>query len=219
MDLMQAIRERHSVRSYTTQPIEKEKVDELNALIDKCNAESGLGLCLVTEEPAAFTSWLSHYGKFQNVRNYIAVTGRGDDEVACGYYGQKVVLKAQTLGLNTCWVGLTYKKVQGAYTLKEGHKLHVVIAIGYGATQGAAHKIKKLSDVASVADGSPMPEWFAKGAEAALLAPTAMNQQKFHFTLQPDGSVKATTKWGFFSKVDLGIASLHFEIATGIKPL
>ena len=35
-----------------------------------------------------------------------------------------------------------------------------------------------------------MPQWFLNGVNAALLAPTAMNQQKFFFTLQPDGNVK-----------------------------
>ena len=56
-----------------------------------------------------------------------------------------------------------------------------------------------------------MPVWFKKGMEAALLAPTAMNQQKFHFTL--DGNVvTAKAGLGFYTKLDLGIVKCHFEI-------
>ena len=52
--------------------------------------------------------------------------------------------------------------------------LHLVIALGYGKTQGVAHKSRPLDEVI-VSKGAP--EWFLRGAEAALLAPTAVNQQ------------------------------------------
>ena len=65
------------------------------------------------------------------------------------------------------------------------------------------------------------PEWFARGVELALLAPTAMNQQKFRFELL-DGDadagkprVKATTGLGSYAAIDLGIAKLHFELGAG----
>ena len=61
-----------------------------------------------------------------------------------------------------------------------------------------------------------MPEWFRRGVQAALLAPTAMNQQKFTFTLQGD-TVSAKAGTGFYSKVDLGIAKYHFEIGAGTE--
>lgn len=44
------------------------------------------------------------------------------------------------------------------------------------------------------------PEWFENGVEMALLAPTAMNQQKFMIELNEDESVEFTDKGGFFSK-------------------
>ena len=62
--------------------------------------------------------------------------------------------------------------------------------------------------------------WFEQGVAAALLAPTAINQQKFHFEyLAPEGNgkprVRATTKRGTQTRVDLGIAKCHFELAAG----
>lgn len=47
-----------------------------------------------------------------------------------------------------------------------------------------------------------------------MLAPTAMNQQKFCFTLS-EGAVKADNLGGFYSKVDLGIVNYHFELGAG----
>lgn len=214
MDLMQAIRERHSVRAYQEKPIDADTVEKLRTKIAQLNAESGLNMQLVVDEPKAFSGFFVHYGKFHGVRNYVVVAGKKDADEMCGYYGEKLVLEAQMLGLNSCWVGLTYKKVKGEYTLREDEKVHLVIALGYGLTQGVAHKIKSYDDVVGEKDNGDAPEWFVRGVEAALLAPTAINQQKFMFTLKGD-KVAATTKWGFFSKVDLGIAKLHFEIGSG----
>lgn len=42
MDLLQAMRERHSVRSYTNKSIEGEVKEKLSAFIAKCNEESSL---------------------------------------------------------------------------------------------------------------------------------------------------------------------------------
>ena len=141
MDLLQAMKERHSVRSYDEKSIEAGTVEKLRSFIKECNKESGLHMQLVLDEPHAFEGFMAHYGKFSGVRNYIALIGRkGNDlEEKCGYYGEKIVLYAQTLGLNTCWVGLTYSKVRSAFQIDPGEKLCLVIAIGYGQTQGVSH--------------------------------------------------------------------------------
>lgn len=214
MELLEVIKERHSVRSYTDKKIEQDKIKQLQDMIDICNRESGLHMQLVTEEPKAFDGLMDHYGKFSGVVNYIAIVGKKGSDVQekCGYYGEKLVLLAGQLGLNTCWVAMTFKKVSGAFKVESGEKLHLVIAIGYGVTQGVSHKVKSPSEV-SVVNGK-MPEWFKNGVEAALLAPTAMNQQKFTLTL--DGNqVSAKAGIGFYSKIDLGIVKYHFEIGAG----
>ncbi len=214
MDIMEAMRARHSVRSYTDRPIEGEPLNELEKLIGECNRESGLHIQLVRDEPMAFDSALARYGKFSGVRNYFALVGkkkeRNLDEL-CGYYGEKLVLAAQTMGLNTCWVGLTFKKVPDAFRVYKDEKLVLVIAVGYGETQGTPHRSK---DAAAVSRAENPPEWFRKGVEAALLAPTAVNQQKFFFTLYGSG-VAAKTALAPFGRVDLGIAKYHFELGSG----
>lgn len=104
MTLQEAIVARHSVRQYIEKPIEAEKIQQLQTLIDECNREGGLHIQLVTEEPNAFAGGMAKYGKFRGVRNYIAMICKKGDDVKLGYYGEKVILLAQTLGLNTCWV-------------------------------------------------------------------------------------------------------------------
>lgn len=214
MDLLKAMRERHAVRSYTDRPITGAVLASLQKLIDQANADSGLHIQLVRDEPQAFDSRMAHYGSFKGVRNYIALIGKDDKylEEACGYYGERIVIGAQMLGLNTCWVALTFRKIPDAYTEAKGEKLLMVIAVGYGETQGKPHRSKDYSAVTKHADSAPV--WFKSGVEGALLAPTALNQQKF--VLDPVGDkVRAKAKHGPYSKVDLGIVKYHFELASG----
>ena len=217
MDIYEAIRQRHSVRSYQDKPIPDDVAKALESFIVQCNRESGLHIQLVRDERKAFDSFRAHYGRFSGVSNYIALIGPDNAQLdeKCGYYGEKVVLEAQRLGLNTCWVALTYKKVPDAYVVFEGEKLDLVISLGYGNTQGVQHRSKSESDVSNVNQDSP--KWFKDGVRAALLAPTAINQQKFYFELSGD-KVIAKSGLGPCSKIDLGIVKCHFEIGSGKGP-
>lgn len=211
MDFIKAINDRHAVRSYLDKPIEAEKIQTLQAIIDECNKEGGLHIQLVLDEPKAFDSFMAHYGKFSGVTNYVALIGGKDKEEQIGYYGEKIALSAQAMGLNTCWVAMSYKKVPSAFKLNKGEEVHLVLALGYGATQGIAHNAKSVEQVC-VSNGAP--QWFEEGVKLALLAPTAMNQQKFKF-IYDNGKVIAKPGIGFYTKADLGIAKLHFEIGAG----
>lgn len=214
MTLFEAMTERHSVRSYKSIPLDNEVTAAMREEISECNKVSGLHIQLVTNESKAFDSFMAHYGKFSGVTNYIALIGKKNlslDE-QCGYYGERLVLKAQQLGLNSCWVAMTYKKIKNAFSVNNGEKLCAVIALGYGTTAGVPHRSKAITDVSSV--NGEMPDWFRNGVECALLAPTAMNQQKFVFTLNGN-KVSAKAGKGFYTKLDLGIVKYHFEVGAG----
>ena len=214
MNMTEVMKARHSVRQYIDKPLSKDVISALQKEIDACNKESGLNIQLVINEPKAFDGFMAHYGKFSGVTNYIAMIGEKNASLdeKCGYYGERLVLLAQQLGLNTCWVAMTYSKIKTAFEVRRGEKLCVVIALGYGKTQGVMHKSKKVEDV--VKTEGALPEWFKKGVEAALLAPTAMNQQKFLFSLK-DNRVSVKAGHGFYTKMDLGIVKYHFEIGAG----
>ena len=240
ISLMEAIEQRHSVRQYEDRPLPADVIAELADAIYACNDEGNLHIQLITNEPEAFAGGLAKYGKFSGVSNYIAMIGKkaNDLEERCGYYGERLVLLAQQLGLNTCWVGMTFQKRKAGYVVGDGEKLVIIIAVGYGATSGHVRKSKNFADVNRTK--GEIPTWYRRGVEAALLAPTAVNQQKFAFSYHPVSKREvggtamfgpdagtdltgATTEalpgvhaevdgFGFFSKVDLGIVRYHFEI-------
>lgn len=214
MEILEIMKQRHSVRSYTDEPIEEEKRKVLNELVATVNDEAGLHIQIVYDEPKCFDSFMAHYGKFFGVRNYIALVGKKSDNTdeSLGYYGEMLALKAQELGLNSCWVALTHGKC--AAKVDKGEKLVCLISVGYGKTDGAEHKNKPLAEVCNYAEG--MPQWFLDGVKAALLAPTAMNQQKFFFELVGD-EVKLKHGRGFYTKLDAGIVKYHFEAVSGKK--
>ncbi len=214
MTILEAIDVRHSVRAYQDKPISREDRQQLDRFVEKCNQESGLHIFIRYDDPDGFDSRLAHYGSFRNVRNYIVLSGKktADFDFLCGYYGEKIVLFAQQQGLNTCWAALTFNRKMVRELIPAGEALCMVIALGYGETQGAARKSKSARDVTEAATDQP---WFARGIDAALKAPTAVNQQKFLFSMK-DGSPFIRVKGlGAYTGVDLGIVAYHFEAATG----
>ncbi|MDE7409794.1 MAG: nitroreductase [Muribaculaceae bacterium] len=217
MTELEALRERHSVRKYQDRPLEESDVKALQEEISKLNREGNLNMQLVLNERKAFKGFLS-YGSFSNVSDYIMIVGKKSEslEYRAGYYGEKLVLFAQSIGLNTCFVGLTYKKIDGAFKVGDDEKVVLCVAIGYGEADGyRTHKIKRPDQVSNISPDSP--EWFRNGVEAALLAPTAINQQKFYFEYVPDDKVKPVkgSSLAGYTKIDLGIAMYNFEIGAG----
>ena len=215
MEALELMKQRHSVRQYKPRAIEPEKRAALNDLCSELNQKAELSIQIVYDEPNCFDSFMAHYGKFSGVYNYIALIGKKSPklEETLGRCGEQLVLKAQELGLNTCWVAMTHGKSRAV--VGPGEKQVCLIALGYGETQGVAHKSKPMQALCRCAE--PIPEWFEKGMTAAMLAPTAMNQQKFRFELRADGTVKAACGSGFYTKLDLGIVKYHFEAASGKK--
>ena len=193
----------------------------LEEKIAELNREGQLHMQLILNEPKAFQGTMAKYGKFRGVNNYVVVAGQKADDLdeRVGYYGEHLVLFAQTLGLNTCWVGLSYSKVPGTYVLDDGEKIACYIAIGYGVTRGVGHKIKTVEQVSNATDITP--SWFRSGVEAALLAPTAVNQQKFSFEYVGMSNnrhlVRAVKGFSLigYTQMDLGIAKYHFEVGAG----
>lgn len=228
MTLLEAIESRHSVRRYKNEPIPEENLAILRNRIDEINNEAGLHIQLVTDEPKAFggfksTSGVFSYGAFTNVRNYFVMAGKkGDDlDEKVGYWGEQLVLLAQTLGLNTCWVGLSYSKIPGTFELAEDEKIACYISLGYGQTSGKAHKSKPTKEVSNASDLTP--KWFNRGVDAALLAPTAINQQKFYieylgfrdYSSVPKVTARSLFSMVGYSRIDLGIVKCHFELGAG----
>ena len=204
MDIKEAIIKRHSVRCYLDKKLEA---------IKDINSESGLKFNLVLNEPTAFTGFLAKYGRFENCKNYVTISGEKGRETDVGYYGERLVIMAQALGLNSCWVALTYKKGSVPIKTKKNEKFYITIAIGYGKNRGLPRKSKPIEKLCRV-EGE-MPQWFKNGMDFAMRAPTAINQQRFLITLKNKNQVSFKALFGPCSKIDLGIVMYHFEIGAG----
>jgi nitroreductase len=209
------VKSRHSVRNFYDKPIDEHARQELQKMIDECNDKADLSIQLVLNEKDAFGK--SRYGSIKNCQNYIAMIGpRSKDlDKLCGYYGEKLVLKAQELGLNTCWVELTYNKSKVPCIIDSNEKLVIVIALGYGKTNGDTRKSKSFEDVSKTIKN--VPDWYRRGVDFALYAPTAMNQQKFKFELVDENEVSLKVAGlGICTDIDLGIVKYHFELGAGV---
>ncbi|MBR5049618.1 MAG: nitroreductase [Erysipelotrichaceae bacterium] len=211
----QAIMERHSVRAYREDVIEQSLRDQLDEEALQCSRESGLTFRIVYDDERGFDSALAHYGRFRNVRNYIMIAfrGNGDADEKSGYYGERLVILAQKLGLNTCWAALTFNRKEVRKHLEKDEKLIIVISLGYGADQGHQHRNKDITKLAQIRDDDP--QWYRDGIEAALQAPTAVNQQKFRISRQDDAVSIVPDGRGQLVKLDLGIVKYNFEAGAG----
>ena len=101
MTVQEAIEARHSVRAYKDQPLNEKIVKVLEDEIVKLNVEGQLHIQLICNEPKAFQGTLAKYGKFRNANNYLVMAGKkgGGLDERIGYYGEHLVLLAQTLPL------------------------------------------------------------------------------------------------------------------------
>lgn len=211
MSEIDAIKERHSVRNYEAKKIEADKVEKIRAKIEELNKEGNLHLQFLEDAGKTYNKLFNKVAGLGSAPSVIACVGINDEtlEQRVGYYGEKLVLFIQELGLNTCWAGTFNEKNIGA-EVGDGEKLVISIAVGYGKDKGKPHKSKSPEQV--IEAKGDRPYWFNKGVDMALLAPTAINQQKFTIRLNEDESVDFVDKGGIFSQVDLGIVRCHFEI-------
>ena len=218
MDTVEMIRARHSVRSYLDKKLAPDTLAALCAEIDRVNAESGLHIQFMAEAGQVFSTFFSKFIGWKYVPSYLALAGPDTPELEekCGWYGEHLVLFCQSLGLHTCWVG-AYKKSAVTAEVAAGERMVLTVAVGYGAEQGVPHKSKTLAQITDVPEAE-MPDWFRAGAECALLAPTAINQQKFRIALTDGRPVLTVSGNGPFVKADLGIVKYHFAAGSGVTP-
>ncbi len=215
MTLQEAMSKRHMVRKYKDKTIPIDLVEKLRIRLENSNKEYDLQMKLMVNNDAAIPG-IFKLILAKGVKNYIILAGKDRDDVdeRIGYCGADIMLYAQTLGLNTWWVGGTFsrsnmKKILG---VNDGTRIAGIIAVGYGQSQGVPHKSKNISEVCTYV--GTMPEWFKNGITGALLAPTAMGKQAFTISGNQN-NVSITCDSGTFTGVDTGLVKYHFELAAG----
>ena len=214
MTIKEAIKERHMVRQYTDKTIPTDIVESLNARITENNKKYNLHLALVVGNSDGIGS-MAKLLLSKTVNNYIVLAGVDAPNLdeKLGYCGADLILYAQTLGLNTWWVGGMFNGKGALKNLNNKNvRVNGVIAIGYGKTQGVPHRSKTAAEISRY--NGKTPQWFVDGVDALLYAPTALNKQPY--VVSGDGNkVSISAGSGHFSGIDLGIGKYHFEAGAG----
>jgi len=212
MDIWKVMEERHSVRRYLDKPITEEDRKKIEEKIKEINKKSGLHFYAVYDDPKTFNGDKPHYGEFKCVKNYLVLKGPKNRAIDVGYYGEELIIFLQSIGINTCWVAITYNwfKVKKD---NQKYRRYLIISMGYGETQGVKAHSKPLDQLSNITDSSP--EWFKNGMKAVELAPSTMHKQQFYFRLNEDNTVTPVLVPGLFYKIDLGLAMYHFEVGAG----
>ena len=210
MEILEIMRQRHSVRQYLDIEIECEKREILNNLAKELNKQYGMNTQIFYDDPNAFKNSTASYGNFNGCKNYIALVGNNSE--TSGYVGEMLALKAQEIGLNTCFVALTYNRgvVKAKVDKEKGEKVQCVIALGYGKSQGSPHKSKSPKQILELT--GEKPGCLDKVVEACLLAPTAINQQKFKIICKNGEIEIRKSGLGFYLDFDLGIVKCHKDL-------
>lgn len=229
MNILEAIDERVSRRSYLGVSIDKESETILNDLIKMYNSNFGMSSFLLRDGSNLFNSFLKSYGMFKNVKSIIVLKGSKDDpylKEKTGYYGQRLILKATQLGLGTCWVGGTFQKDNTLLDIKDNEEVFCIITIGKvseipsfkeRAMSTIIHrKSKSLEDFYTAdVDSNELPTYFINGYHALSKAPTALNSQKVSVSYVNGFTTIQVPDNYRFDLVDLGIGKANFELATG----
>jgi len=173
----QAIKERISVRSYSSSPVEEALHRELETYI--ANLETGpFGtkprFKILDLEPLdkKELKGLGTYGFIKGARLYIlgAIKDTPGALEDLGYCLEKIVLKATNLGLGTCWLGGTFKRAAFAQKmdLEADELLPAITPVGYPADQTLpSDRLIRLA--AKSKKRKPWPElFFGPGGKAPL---------------------------------------------------
>ena len=214
MDLKEAMQKRHMVRKYINKPISDELINKINERISMNNKKFNLSMKLMVNNNKGVSSIMKLI-MAKGVNNFIILAGDNSEKLdeRLGYSGADIMLYAQTLGLNTWWVGGTFNRSVSKYV--DNKKVTGIIAIGYGETQGVPHKSKMIEDVSKY-NGTVIPSWFINGVDGALLAPTALNKQNF-MVIGDGNKVKIECDNGIFTGSNVGLVKYHFELGAGIE--
>lgn len=137
--------------------------------------------------------------------------------INAGFMLQQIDLSLSTNGIGSCWVGLAKPSKEAC----EISKLDFVIALAFGEPAETLHRTNisqfKRKSLEQIATGNVNMNIL----EAARLAPSATNNQPWHFVFKDNCVHCYCIKSGFLkaifyekmNQIDMGIALLHLSLA------
>jgi nitroreductase len=239
MDVLTAIRQRVSVRSYSDQPVDPVLLDRLLALAGTVDhlTDAPPRIALVSgveRTQGILTTIIGSYGLVQNPPYLLVGILPRESALArldLGYVLEQIVLEATRAGLGTCWITGSYdpQHARDEVGLAKEEVAAAVCALGH-PTEGHWGRFHDRT-VRRLAGGyrrEPLTEivfsrhwgqpWTPNDAdpelvdllEYARLAPSAANRQPWRFIIMPDQVILTLTH---SAPIDGGIVMAHFALA------
>ncbi len=232
MNIIEAIKARHSVRTYAGIRLAPDQETKINDAINSASSPFGGNVTIRLMAVNAGGEFRpSTYGVIKEARNYLLMS-LGDDndsKLSGGFIMEQVVLKACQLGLSTCWIGGTFKDktFTSAAAIPDGEHLTAVSPIGQAAEKTRiadriframvnSSKRKPLGDLFFVNDFStPLTENgpYAAMLEMMRLAPSSRNSQPWRALIRGKRLDFYCSTQNKYSLIDMGIGLCHFYLA------
>jgi hypothetical protein len=241
--VIELIKKRTSSRSYEKRPIDYLTLQKLKEYIVQVNQDSSIKArfeIVFTQESVDKPIKLGTYGIISCATSFIVGIINKDEKEAqeFGFLFERIILKATDLGLQTCWLGGTFKKNDFKHVadLQENEYIAIVSPVGY--RQVKQRLLEKAMRVFAGSDNrkpwndlyfnqtltNPLNESnagiYTTPLEMVRLSPSASNKQPwriikdndmFHFFLCRTKGYWITTF--DMQKNDIGIAMCHFELS------
>ncbi|MFC1977055.1 nitroreductase family protein [Chloroflexota bacterium] len=231
-----AIEKRRSRRHYIETSLKSNQLKQIQSICNNFQPFTNARTVLVEESLTnVFKGVIGSYGMIKGAKSFIAFVGNSKSPLVqeqVGYTGEGIVLEAEALNLNTCWVGGFFNR-ETVNSLIEIHQHETVLAvtpIGYAKNKptfeeklmtgfGLTHRRKPLSDLVIGLEESEWPKWMKASLEAARLAPSAVNRQPWRFIAEENSITIAVNNSSLkresvmSKRLCCGIAMLHIEVA------
>lgn len=228
MDILQAMKERRSVRSFNGKPLSPEQVSTLNKAIEDSYTLFGGNVSIRLKSfdiKGDFPP--STYGVIKGATDFFLMAiGEGEDaDLTAGFRFEQVVLKAWQMGLGTCWIAGTYKGSQfdERETWPEGESLKIICPVGIAEKPRLMEKMMRLSIGAN--NRKPFRDLFFSGdfqthlnpdskfgeaLEMMRLAPSSTNSQPWRVLVEGDRVLFYYKPKYPITVIDTGIGICHF---------
>lgn len=228
MDIIQAIKERRSVRSFDGHPLSETVISDLRKAIKDSYSIFGGDITIrlkYFDLKGEFRP--STYGVIKGASDYFLMAiGEGEESaLTAGFQFEQIVLKAWEMGLGTCWIAGTYKGSQFDQGEKwpQGESLKIICPVGVPEKQRFLEKVMRFT----VGSNNRKPysdlffkdyfnkplnpySTFGESLEMMRLAPSSTNSQPWRVLVKDDKVIFYYKSKGPVSIVDMGIGICHF---------
>ncbi|MDR1711542.1 MAG: hypothetical protein LBR58_06805 [Propionibacteriaceae bacterium] len=240
MDILEAIRVRHSTRNFDGSPLTDADHESIASFIAATRPPFGVHarIELIRADFGDERVKLGTYGSVKGARDFMGlIYGQGPlAQEGSAYWFEQVVLHCTSIGVSSIWLaGFTHSSFSKHVTLAPGETLGYACPLGYeGGQRPLAERIglwnsqklhaakKPFETLFLTADGQPLAPQAAGDWELPLqmtrIAPSAKNLQPYRVVVTPEAchfhiqpSSGIPSGPGWFSRIDVGIAMCHFE--------